>query len=243
VKETYKILDEYIDKLADAAALSEGNEADAKDDMEAQLALEVNQLKDAPKQYRQCQTKCKNILFVQALGQLDPIQIANSIFKDIEETGIQKARFAIRLIPVQKTCKASKETVETCVEELLTSLTELPAEVSYKIECKVRNNSDLSRMDLIEVAAVAIKKVRPNWKVDFDNAVITLNLDVLIKVCCVTFLKNFVHFSKYNLIEFSNKIKGVTKEDSAPNLKEKSEIDVIEPEEAEDVGLEEESTV
>jgi tRNA acetyltransferase TAN1 len=208
VRESYNLLNEYIDRLNVLSSQADQSQEDnAVDDLEAELRKEVQELRNSPKRLKQADTKCKNIIFIQSTDPTDPVQVVNAIFEDIEATKKQKARYALRLIPVSATCKATCESVEKCVEDMLNSRSDLPdEEVNYKIECKVRNNNDLSRMALIDEAAKLLKVKRPKWRVNFKDADVTLNIDVIIRTCCVSFFRNFNHYCKYNLVEFGTKV-------------------------------------
>ena len=47
----------------------------------------------------------QNVLFIRTTVE-DPVALVTDILKDIAETNVQKSRHLIRLIPIQKTCKA-----------------------------------------------------------------------------------------------------------------------------------------
>jgi len=216
VRESYNLLNEYIDKIAD----DDKSKLEKTDDIDDDIAKELQELK-TNRRLQQCDTRCNNIVFVKAPDNVDPIKIVDQIFNDIIASQRQKTRFALRLIPISKTCKASLDEIDKCVEELIKASTDLNVdeELTFMIQCKVRNNSDMSRMAIVESVALVIKKQLPKWKVNFDNPSIILNIEVLCKIGCASFLKNFVVFKKYNLIEVvsqpSNKEETVIKSETA----------------------------
>lgn len=222
LRETYSLLNEYNDKLQPDAVPKDDHETTEKNDakiepeirvevsdMEAEMQKEIAELKSpVTKKFRQIPTKCKNIIFVQILNSLDPHVVVQQIFQDIQDQGKGKARYVHRLIPVQRTCKATIESVEKVVSHLLGS--ESKEESSFMVLCKIRNNNELKRMDFVESIAKVVKGLRPAWKVDFDQPKITISIDVMIKVCCVSLLPDYMKLRKYNLIEFASHIKNVT---------------------------------
>ena len=216
LRETYSLLNEYNDKLepviperdVDGNSVIEKSDMDVSD-MDAEMQKEIAQLKSPEaKKFRQLPTKCKNIIFVQILNSLDPLAVVQQIFHDILDQRKGKARFANRLIPVQRTCKATIDAVEKVVSDLLGE--ESKEESSFMVLCKIRNNNELKRMDFVDSIAKIVKSARPAWKVDFDQPKITVSIDVMIKVCCVSLLPDYVKLKKYNLIEFASHIKNVT---------------------------------
>lgn len=210
LRETYSLLNEYNDKLKGEEVKPEGEKDDSQcesdsGDVESELQKEIAQLKNpAAKKFRQIPTKCKNIIFVEILNSLDPRLVVQQIFADIESDGKGKARFANRFIPIQRTCKATIESVEKLISELLSH--ESSEETSFIVLCKIRNNNELKRMDFVESIAAIVKKERPKWKVDFDQPKITVSIEVMIKVSCVSLLHDYNKLKKYNLIEYASHI-------------------------------------
>ena len=184
-------------------------------------------MKSGNRRLQQCDTRCNNIIFVKSPEKIDPIPIVDQIFNDIISSQKQKTRYALRLIPVSTTCKASLDEIEKCVEELIKSSSDIvDDDRTFMIQCKVRNNSDLGRMSIVDSVAAVIKKLLPKWKVNFDQPSIILNIEVLCKIACFAFLKNFSTFKKYNLIEVVAKSSAnepnIKLETSAPNQEDNS---------------------
>ncbi|KAI1301297.1 THUMP domain-containing protein 1 [Halotydeus destructor] len=201
VNESYDVLNEYIDKIYPAKVKSEDNV-----DVEAEIANEIKGIKQKAR-LQQCLSRAKNIVFIQCPDLVDPCKIVQSLLEDIEESKIQKTRYAIRMIPVSITFEATIEFIEKGLEELIEKIKEnLPQETTFVVQAKVRNNNNITRSGIIEACAPVVKKCLPDWKVNFDNPNMTLNLDVLVKVCCASFLPDFARFKKYNLIELAGTV-------------------------------------
>ena len=234
LRETYSLLNEYNEKLArtgdrrvDAAwqrdslatrqeaAPQEGDRApgvEEWEDVEAEMEKEIALLRNpAAKLFRQIPTRCKNVLFVQILNDLDPCAMMQQVFQDMRSSGGGKARFANRMTPVPRTCKATLESMESTLAALLGEESQQAS--SYMVLCKIRNNNDAKRMEFIESAARVVKQRRPAWKVDFEAPAVTVAIDIIIKVCCVALLPDYFDLKKYNLIEFASFVRKGSKKD------------------------------
>lgn len=219
LRETYSLLNEYSDRLVSdegkngADGTDQDNDTNGKStsspehvDIESELQKEVALLKNpVAKKFRQIPTKCKNIIFVQILNGLDPYLFIHSILSDITSSCEGKARYANRMTPVQETCKATIQSVESTLKRLLeANMANLKEESTFMILCKVRNNDDVRRMDFVDAGAAVVRSLRPKWKVDFDSPDVTIAIDVIIKVCFIGILTDFLKFRKYNLIEYAS---------------------------------------
>lgn len=280
LRETYNIVNQLLHDLPDEGSNQDGAKSSgAKDSnveeesLESAIEREVNELKEESKtvnrRLKQVNTKCKNILFVHLneKKQISPVALIDNLFQGIKSSGKQPARFIQRILPVETTCKATIQTIEKCVEGLLSNPHESPVadelakedadeltkedadevtkedadeksneerstetppteknglkssgnplisleKATYQIMCKVRNNSDVTRTEIIESVARVVKAKRPNWKVNFDAPLVTLSIDVLIKIACMSFLPSYFEYKKYNLIEYSINIKNEIK--------------------------------
>jgi len=201
LKESYNLLDEFADRL-----YGNYNKRDesSETDIEKAIQNEVNSLNKNEKRFQQVITKCNNVLFIKSNDNaIDPLVIGSEILKDIETNAKQLTQHLLRLIPIVMTCKPNCKNFEEIVETNLEKQTKDP--ISYVIQCKVRNNSDAKRLELIESVVNVVKKVRPEWKVNFNSPKLTIVLEVLQKTCCISFLNDYDYYSKYNLVEFAKK--------------------------------------
>ena len=199
LKEGYNLLNEFADKLYGNNALK--TEPDV--DIETAVQNEINSIKNNEKRFQQMITKCNNVLFIKSNDKsVDPLVICSEILKEIETNGKQLTQQLLRLIPIVTTFESNSnfdEIIETNLEK------QTKESISFVIQCKVRNNSKVKKMDLIERVVTIVKKVRPDWTVDFSQPKLTIDLEVLHKTICLSFLKDYQNYCKYNLIEFSKK--------------------------------------
>ena len=84
---------------------------DVIDEIEDELDKEKEILKaqsnknESERRFQVIESGIQNVLFVRTTVE-DPVALVTEILKEIVETNTQKSRHLIRLIPIQKTCKA-----------------------------------------------------------------------------------------------------------------------------------------
>ncbi|RWS24503.1 THUMP domain-containing protein 1-like isoform X1 [Leptotrombidium deliense] len=199
VREGYNILDEYYEAL-----YTKHNQVDNGEDIAKQLEDEINEMKSKRKVFYQLGTNCRNLVFVQSPEEVDPLAISNQLISDIRTQKSAKTRHLLRFIPVLGTCKASVPSIETAVRELLKTRSDPFCD--YMVMCKVRNNDDTCSTHLIEVIANIVKQEKPQWRVKLSDPKLTINADVVCKVCCLSILPDFFKNKKYNLIELAQSV-------------------------------------
>ena len=60
---------------------------------------------ESRRRFQVIESGIQNVLFVRTTIE-DPVALVTAILKEIADTNTQKSRHLIRLIPIQKTCKA-----------------------------------------------------------------------------------------------------------------------------------------
>ena len=95
VSEAYTLLNEYADRLYGPENAREDGEEDEKEELSIEEALskEICDLKEKVKErrFKSVKTKVKNVLFIKT-SSLDPNELVNSIFEDLEKTRKKKSR-------------------------------------------------------------------------------------------------------------------------------------------------------
>lgn len=119
-----------------------------------------------------------------------------------------KTRSLLRLLPVLASCRAEesaiKSSVETAVEAFQRSVGDLKT-ATYKTEAKIRNNTDvnLTSKKLIFMVGDVMKEKQPQWKVDLNTPNVYVFVDVLKTVCCISIVKDYMKYKKFNLQELA----------------------------------------
>ncbi|KAI9654712.1 MAG: Histone chaperone asf1 [Alyxoria varia] len=135
VREIRNLFDEYYEKLYgtenqttaspakvnDAIKPEESTTNDNANDIEAEIAAEVSEMrkpnKDRPFENVRLSTAC--ICFIKTRPPIDPAHLVNSICVDAFETGAKKTRWVMRLTPMMAIGKASETGLKEAAEKAL----------------------------------------------------------------------------------------------------------------------------
>ncbi|XP_071132234.1 THUMP domain-containing protein 1-like [Mytilus edulis] len=225
VREMYNLLNEYADKLygpeenTSAADQNNSDNSDSEDeDLEAAMKKEVDAIKQVRTKERRFQntnTKSRNTIFIKTILD-DPSTLAHTILSDICTNGVQKSRYAIRMLPIAEICKARLEDMEACGKALFKKYFETPfgTGLSYTTVFTRRNNNEISRETVIPKLGHIIKDFNPLHRVNHVTPDYVILVEIIGKLCCLSVVKDFFKFKKYNLIEAS-KIKAIAAADKA----------------------------
>ncbi|XP_072167666.1 THUMP domain-containing protein 1-like [Diadema setosum] len=248
VKESYNLLNEYADRLYGPEKATEDAEADqsceedSDEDIAESLRKEVSELNQQygkkDRRFKSIRTGAKNVIFIQTKG-IDPHEVVYSLLADLEKSKTHKARQIQRMLPVSHTCRPFEEKIEATAKDMLYPFFHGPdaKDSTFCVMVKSRNNNSLSRNNVIRVlASMAMEGSLHQHKVNFDNPDLTIMVDVVGKVCCLSVLRDYQRFKKFNLYLIA---KGT--EESAANGKRKREDEnVLEEEEEGKSGADEE---
>lgn len=214
VKESYNILNEYAEKLygpEKKVDIADGGDIDDdEEDIEKAIAVQVQEMKDAgtkvDRRFQNCLTGAKNCIFIKTTID-DPAGLARAIFADLFRTKVQKCRYALRLLPVVGTCKATvKEIGDLAKVVLAPFFVENKFEVTYTINFKARNNNGIGREMTTSTLRNTITETFSSCLLRYSSVSpqITISVEVMCGVACIAVAKDFAHFRKYNLLEIVN---------------------------------------
>uniref|UniRef100_A0A1I8IWX2 THUMP domain-containing protein n=1 Tax=Macrostomum lignano TaxID=282301 RepID=A0A1I8IWX2_9PLAT len=114
-------------------------------------------------------------------------------------------RHILRLLPVEATCASGLQDIGEAFESLWTAFVAADrvtaAKPTFTVHFKARNFDKLERQDVINRVFTAVKSVSPDWSVDHDRASVVIDVNVLQRVTCLSLLRNFRRYRKYNLSE------------------------------------------
>lgn len=227
--EAYNLLNEYADKLYgpenEAEESGSEREEEDEDDVDAALKKEVSQLRASshPRRFQTLDSGANNVIFIRTT-KLEPDKLVHHILSDLHATKKKKSRVILRMLPVSGTCKAFQEDMDRYLTSFLEPWFKSPQQGSYQICFKARNSSHNKRDDVIKAVAALVGKLNPKNKVDLTNPELTIIVEVIRNVCCVSVVRHYTLFRKYNLQE-------VVKEDTP-----KQEVDGANQEEKEEVA-------
>ncbi|XP_026887696.2 THUMP domain-containing protein 1 [Electrophorus electricus] len=203
--EAYSLLNEYADELfgpEDLADTEESPSEEEEDDVEAALKKEVTQIKSSTHQRRfmALDSGANNVVFIHTHN-IDPEKLVHHILQDLRETKKKKSRVIMRMLPVCGTCRAFPDDMEKFMSSFLEPWFKSPQQASYQISFKSRNNSHSNRDDVIKALAGLVGKMNPKNKVDLTNPELTIIVEIIKTVCCVSVVRDYMLFRKYNLQE------------------------------------------
>ncbi|XP_076839161.1 THUMP domain-containing protein 1-like [Brachyhypopomus gauderio] len=211
--EAYSLLNEYADELfgpekfadPEESHSEEEEEEEGKDeehDTEVALKKEVKQFKKFAQQRRfvALDSGANNVVFIRA-HDIDPEKLVHRILQDLRETKKKKSRVIMRMLPVSGTCRAFPDDMEKFLSSFLEPWFKTPHHASYQISYKARNNNHSNRDDVIKALAGLVGKMNPKNKVDLTNPELTIIVEIIKTVCCVSVVRDYMLFRKYNLQE------------------------------------------
>lgn len=208
--EAFNLLNEYADKLYGPEKLQENNgssseEEDAdEEDVDEALKKEVAQLKaSGAKQERRFQaldSGANNVIFIKTHN-LESDKLVHHILSDLHTTKKKKSRVILRMLPVTGTCKAFQDDMVKYLTTFLEPWFKTPNCGTYQIAFKARNSSHNKRDEIIKSIAGLVGKLNPKNKVDLTNPELTIIVEVIKAVCCISVVKDYTLYRKYNVQE------------------------------------------
>ncbi|XP_004705795.1 THUMP domain-containing protein 1 [Echinops telfairi] len=209
VEEAYSLLNEYGDdlygpeKFTDTNQQSSGNEEE-DDDVEAALKKEVDDIRASTemrlRRFQSVESGANNVVFIRTLG-IEPEKLVHHILQDMYNTKKKKTRVILRMLPISGTCKAFLEDMKKYAETFLEPWFKAPNKGTFQIVYKSRNNSHMNRDDVIKELAGIVGSLNSENKVDLTNPQYTVVVEIIKAVCCLSVVKDYMLFRKYNLQE------------------------------------------
>ncbi|NXN92783.1 THUM1 protein, partial [Rhinopomastus cyanomelas] len=219
VGEAYSLLGEYGDLLYGPEQfsdheelLSESEKEEDEDDVEAALKKEVGQIRASTEQklrrFQSVESGANNVVFIRTQG-IEPEDLVHHILKDMHTTKKKKTRVILRMLPISGTCKAFMDDMKKYTETFFEPWFKAPNKGTFQIVYKARNNSHVSREEVIKELAGIVGSLNPENKVDLNNPQYTIVVEIIKTVCCLSVVKDYVLFRKYNLQEVVKSNKGM----------------------------------
>lgn len=230
IRECYNLLNEYADqKLSDnnsgAAIESEetqskalnddGNRAVAeppKNDNDEEEKDISDLLEDEIKtiatkridhnRFQQVETKIGNCMFIKTTIP-NPNELGVRLMRDIAETQQRKTRFLQRLWPVDTVCKANIEDIKNACGKLFDKMFLNTEPTTFSIVVNKRHNNSIDRMAIIKELAELVEFKSSAHKVDLKNPKITIAIEVIKGLCCISLLPDYYKLKKYNIHELT----------------------------------------
>lgn len=208
--EAFNLLNEYADKLYGPEKLQDNNgsssdeeEAD-EEDVDVALKKEVAQLQASgakhERRFQALDSGANNVIFIKTKN-LESDKLVHHILSDLHSTKKKKSRVILRMLPVTGTCKAFQDDMVKYLTTFLEPWFKTPNCATYQIAFKARNSSHNKRDEIIKSIAGLIGKLNPKNKVDLTNPELTVIVEVIKAVCCISVVKDYTLYRKYNVQE------------------------------------------
>ncbi|XP_050410082.2 THUMP domain-containing protein 1 [Patella vulgata] len=234
-REAYSILNDYADKLygpenfkTDAPNNGGEEKEDEDEDIEKAMTKEVGAIKETKsteRRFQRLESKTKNCIFIKTTLE-SPTELAEKLFQNLYDTKTQRSRYVMRLFPVEGTCKAVLDEIKKLGGNLFQKYFSTPygEGMSFSIIFKARNNNNIGRDSIIPELSHLVTELNPAHTVEYDNPDCLIFVQVLCTICCISILKNFTKFKKYNLQEIAkNEQNCPSNEMQASDLKAETE--------------------
>ena len=143
-------------------------------------------------------------------------------------SGVARARFILRLVPILGTCRATEAAIEALARQVLGPVFPPASTASYSVLFKTRNNGSLGREDVIRAVGGVVKGLAGGTTVDLKAPMIAIVVEVVRAVALVGVARDY-HGArrKYNLVELVRpEGEGEGKETSAIEEKKEEESEV-----------------
>lgn len=216
VRECYNILNQYSEDPDDntespqasqedkpeekkANASEEDEEEDISRALEKDVATEKQKNQRKSYKFSVVDTGVNNCVFVSTCLE-DPIGLGVKIVRDIAETKLQKSRFLLRLIPIEAVCRANVKDISDAVGSLCDKYL-LKEPKSFSIIFNKRYNNAISRDDTIKELADIVTSKNPGNRVNLSEPEVSVIIEVIKGLCCVSILPDYLKLKKYNLVE------------------------------------------
>ena len=244
VREGYRILNQFADEIygKEEAPINQPNEEEEKDkarsededdddDVDAALEKEKTALdkvagkEGTERRFQVVDSGVQNLVFIRTTVE-SPVELAESIMKEVQSSGTQISRYLLRLVPVEVTCKAFPENVEEAAKPVIFKRFREKGEISYCIQFKSRLNASFGREEAYKTIGKMVKDANPQSKVEFKDPDYVILVEVMKSFCCVSILSKYFSFKKYNILELANAHQTVCEKraSASPTSDKKAEI-------------------
>ena len=141
----------------------------------------------------------------------DPIDTVRRIIHDLKQNNptVPRSRFVTRMIPMQVTCFASLDEIQTTCKRLLQTYLISSSGGTFKIDFRRRNCSNVTRTQVIDAVAKIMEDLtssNPNqFSVNLTNPDYTIQIEICKTLCGMSIIQNIHSFHNFNLIEIQEK--------------------------------------
>jgi len=218
VKEMFDLLNEYADLLYPEEEKEEVKEEALVSDILAKELATLNEKEKAGERRFYClNTNVKGVIFIRFVDErIQPVSFVSHILNDLKKTGAKKTRFAVRLVPVEKTCAANIDKVLGIAEDLLRPHFTAANIKTFAVVFKSRHTDQVPRG---EVISGIVRAVGMPHKVELGRPDVVILVEVFQKACGVAVVPNgeYHGLQEFNIRKLTE---GRAEEEGPKNQKE-----------------------
>jgi len=216
VREGYRILNQFADEMygKEEAPVKQSNDdatEDDEDDDDVDAALEkektaldkVAAKEGTERRFQVVDSGVQNLVFIRTTVE-SPVELADSVMREVRTSGTQISRYLLRLVPVEVTCKAFSENVEEAVKPVISKRFQDKGDTTYCIQFKSRLNNSFAKEEAYKTIGKMVRDVNPQSKVEFKDPDHVILVEVMKSFCCISILTDYFAFKKYNILELAN---------------------------------------
>ena len=109
----------------------------------------------------------------------------------------------MKVFPVVATCRAESEKIKATARECLAEVFKGLRMFTYEVTIKVRNCTGLTKSSVLPLINNVISELNLPCKVKFGSSDYVISVDILKSLCCISVMKDFMLYKKYNLHEIA----------------------------------------
>ncbi|CAH1736764.1 unnamed protein product [Aphis gossypii] len=181
-----------------------------------------------------------NCLFISTTVE-DPCDLMYKILEDLEKTKVQKTKFLLRMLPISVTCKANLVSISSACTNLLPKYFSTEP-TTFAIMFNHRYNNSVKRDEVIKELANQVVSFGQHTVDLSGGAKMTIIVEVVKSVCCLSVVRDYGRFCKFNLLSVCGRPEKRTAEGENGDGDNSSSPKVKKQEENEDENCEEENT-
>ncbi|VVC29990.1 Hypothetical protein CINCED_3A022289 [Cinara cedri] len=232
-KEAFNLLREYSeekDKPLEGNTNIVEKSTDIMDSLDSELQCLSKKDNSDWKKFSPLATGVRNCVFISTTIE-DPCSLMYKILEDIEKTKVQKTKFLLRMLPVDVTCKSTVPSISTaCTDLFAKHFSTEPT--TFAIVFNHRYNNSVPRDKLIEELAGKVFSLGQHTVDLSGQAKITIIVEVLKSICCLSVVRDYGRFFKFNLLSVcglpeKRTAEGKNESSSSPKIKKLDENDHI----------------
>ncbi|KAE9540060.1 hypothetical protein AGLY_005312 [Aphis glycines] len=181
-----------------------------------------------------------NCLFISTTVE-DPCDLMYKILEDLEKTKVQKTKFLLRMLPISVTCKANLVSISSACTNLLPKYFSTEP-TTFAIMFNHRYNNSVKRDEVIKELANQVVSFGQHTVDLSGGAKMTIIVEVVKSVCCLSVVRDYGRFCKFNLLSVCGRPEKRTAEGENGDGDNSSSPKVKKQEENEHENCEEENT-